>query len=67
MLIIWEVARVVDIKDMSRTMLMQKNQSEGQHLHNSRSKEPGVMVNQTGPARFRFGPVSNRPKFKIQI
>ena len=36
----------------------------------------GSMVNQTdenrsgltgGPARFRFGPVSNRLKFKIQI
>jgi len=25
------------------------------------------VTGQTGPARFRFGPVSNRPKFKIQI
>ena len=25
------------------------------------------VIGQTGPARFRFGPVPNRPKFKIQI
>ena len=25
------------------------------------------VTGQTGPARFRFGPVPNRPKFKIQI
>ena len=25
------------------------------------------LTGQTGPARFRFGPVPNRPKFKIQI
>ena len=26
-----------------------------------------VVTGQTGPDKFRFGPVSNRPKFKIQI
>ena len=25
------------------------------------------LTGQTGPAQFRFGPVSNRPRFKIQI
>ena len=26
-----------------------------------------LVTGQTGPVRFRFGPVPNRPKFKIQI
>ena len=32
-----------------------------------RSNRSGPVTGQTGPARLRFGPVSNRPQFKIQI
>jgi len=78
MLIIWEVARVVDTKDMSRTMLMQKIKAKASTCITAGAKNlaswltkpvrPGFSLGryQTGPNskfKFEFKKMKNSQKF----
>ena len=69
MLIIWEVARVVDIKDMSRTMLMQKIKAKASTCITAGAKNLASWLTKPvrpgfGLGRYQTGPNS---KFKFEF